>query len=86
MGMSLPSRIMFGNVPNKPKNGKLQAALPLFGSFTAAGAIAGLIHAVTIHLGYWNGGWGGKAGLCAFAGVWAYRGMGNIVEVAMQKK
>jgi hypothetical protein len=86
VGMSLPSRLMYGNAPGKPKPSKLQSALPLFGSFTAAGAIAGLIHAVTIHSGYWSGGWGGKAGLCAFAGCWAYRGIGNAVEFVKQKK
>jgi hypothetical protein len=85
VGMSLPSRLMHGNAPGKPKPGKLQNALPLFGSFAAAGAIAGLIHAVTIHSGYWNGGWGGKAGLCAFAGCWVYRGIGNAIEIAKQK-
>jgi len=86
VGMSLPSRLMYGNAPGKPKPSKLQSALPLFGSFTAAGAIAGLIHAVTIHSGYWSGGWGGKSGLCAFAGCWAYRGIGNAVEFVKQKK
>ena len=85
VGMSLPSRLMYGNAPGKPKPGKLQSALPLFGSFAAAGAIAGLIHAITIHNGYWNGGWGGKAGLCAFAGCWILRGLGNAVEFAKQK-
>ena len=85
VGMSLPSRLMYGNAPGKPKPGKLQNAMPLFGSFAAAGGLAGLIHAVTIHSGYWNGGWGGKAGLCAFAGCWVYRGIGNAVESLKQK-
>jgi len=85
VGMSAPSRLMHGNAPGKPKPSKLQNAMPLFGSFTAAGAIAGLIHAVTIHSGYWNGGWGGKAGLCAFAGCWVYRGIGNAIDFAKQK-
>jgi len=85
VGMSLPSRLMHGNAPGKPKPGKLQNAMPLFGSFAAAGAIAGLIHAMTIHSGYWNGGWGGKAGLCAFAGCWVYRGIGNAIDIAKQK-
>jgi hypothetical protein len=80
VGMSLPSRLMHGNAPGKPKLGKTQSALSLFGSFTAAGAIAGLVHALTIHSGYWPRGWGGKAGLCAFAGCWAYRGLGNLTQ------
>jgi hypothetical protein len=43
--------------------------------------LAGMIHGMTIHWGYWNGGWGGKAGLCAFAGCWLYRGFGNVYEI-----
>ncbi len=85
VGMSLPSRLMYGNAPGKPKPSKLQNAMPLFGSFAGAGAIAGLIHAITIHSGYWNGGWGGKAGLCAFAGCWIYRGIGNGIDIAKRK-
>lgn len=85
VGMSLPSRLMNGNAPGKPKQGEPQSALTLFGSFSAAGAMAGLIHALTIHSGYWNRGWGGKVGLCAFAGCWAYRGFGNMAEFVQQK-
>eukprot|EP00581_Thalassiosira_minuscula_P012949 CAMPEP_0183720354 /NCGR_PEP_ID=MMETSP0737-20130205/12991_1 /TAXON_ID=385413 /ORGANISM="Thalassiosira miniscula, Strain CCMP1093" /LENGTH=561 /DNA_ID=CAMNT_0025950201 /DNA_START=75 /DNA_END=1757 /DNA_ORIENTATION=+ len=70
VGMSLPSRLMYGNTPGRSKAFLTHTALALFGSFAVAGAIAGIIHAVTIHHGYWNGGWGGKAGLCAFAGFW----------------
>ena len=76
VGMSLPSRLMNGNAPNGGNNDRT-SALALFTSFAGAGAIAGLIHAMTIHAGYWNGGWGGKAGLCAFAGCWICRGIGN---------
>jgi hypothetical protein len=85
VGMSLPSRLMNGNAPGKPKQGKPQSALALLGSFSAAGAMAGLIHALTIHSGYWNRGWGGKVGLCAFAGCWAFRGFGNMAEFVQQK-
>ena len=86
VGMSLPSRLINGNAPGRPKLGKPQSALSLFGSFTAAGAIAGLIHAFTIHSGYFIRGWGSKVGLCAFAGSWAYRGFGNLAEFVNQRQ
>ena len=82
VGMSLPSRLMYGNAPGKSKIAKPQTLIGLLASFGAAGAIAGLIHGVTIHWGYWNGGWGGKAGLCAFAAVWMYRSAHNAYEMA----
>jgi hypothetical protein len=75
VGMSLPSQLIHGNAPGKPRT-----AVTLFSSFAGAGAIAGLIHAATIHSGYWDGGWGGKAGLCAFAGCWIFRGFGNVTQ------
>ncbi|KAL3756768.1 hypothetical protein ACHAWU_003518 [Discostella pseudostelligera] len=86
VGMSLPSRLMHGNAPGQVKANQPQTALSLLASFAGAGAIAGLIHAITIHNGYWNGGWGGKAGLCAFAGCWAYRGLGNIYQFIQKRK
>jgi hypothetical protein len=86
VGMSLPSRLINGNTPGKPRLAKPQSALSLFGSFTAAGAIAGLVHAFTIHSGYFNRGWGGKVGVCAFAGTWAYRGFGNMAEYVNQRQ
>ncbi|KAL3810088.1 hypothetical protein ACHAXA_003061 [Cyclostephanos tholiformis] len=90
VGMSLPSRLMHGNIASAGKDAtsviRPQTPLSLFGSFAGAGAMAGLFHALTIRHGYWNGGWGGKAGLCAFAGCWAYRGFGNAVDFLRNKK
>ncbi|KAL7497923.1 hypothetical protein ACHAWT_009432 [Skeletonema menzelii] len=86
VGMSLPSRLINGNTPGIRRQGKPQSALSLVGSFSAAGAMAGLVHAFTIHSGYFNRGWGGKVGLCAFAGTWAYRGFGNIAEFVNQRQ
>ena len=85
VGMALPSRLMHGNAPKRPTAAQSQTALALFTSFAGAGAIAGLIHAFTIHSGYWNGGWGGKAGLCAFAGCWVYRGIASTLQFATQR-
>ena len=86
VGMSLPSRLTNGNAPGRQTLGKSLSAVSLIGSFSAAGALAGLIHAFTIHSGYFNRGWGGKVGFCAFAGTWAYRGIGNMAEFMNQKK
>ena len=77
VGMSLPSRLIDGNLS---RDRIRQSATSLISSFAGAGAIAGLLHAVTMHRGYWNGGWGGKAGLCALAGCWMYRGLDNIIR------
>lgn len=85
VGMALPSRLMYGNAPGRAKVGQPQTPVKLFMSFAGAGAIAGLIHAITIHNGLWGGGWGGKAGLCAFAGCWVYRGLGNTLDFLQRK-
>ncbi|KAL7539260.1 hypothetical protein ACHAWF_006357, partial [Thalassiosira exigua] len=84
VGMSLPSRLLYGDAPGNAKSGRPQTALSLFAAFGGAGAFAGLIHATTVHYGYWNGGWGGKVGLCAFAGCWAYRGISDVVQSFQQ--
>ena len=75
VGMSFPSRLIEGHLSRIRQN-----AGAVVGSFAGAGALAGLIHAMATHYGYWNGGWGGKAGLCAFAGCWVYRGLDNILR------
>jgi curved DNA-binding protein CbpA len=81
VGMSLPSRLIHGNSsPGQQREQQQQTPLSLFGSFAGAGALAGVFHALTIRHGYWNGGWGGKAGLCAFVGCWTYRGLANTVQ------
>ncbi|KAK1749021.1 hypothetical protein QTG54_000960 [Skeletonema marinoi] len=86
VGMSLPSRLTNGNAPGKRRQGKPQSALSLVASFSAAGAMAGLVHAFTIHSGYFKGGWGGKVGLCAFAGTWAFRGAASTAEFMSQRQ
>eukprot|EP00579_Thalassiosira_antarctica_P032941 CAMPEP_0202000412 /NCGR_PEP_ID=MMETSP0905-20130828/6765_1 /ASSEMBLY_ACC=CAM_ASM_000554 /TAXON_ID=420261 /ORGANISM="Thalassiosira antarctica, Strain CCMP982" /LENGTH=981 /DNA_ID=CAMNT_0048556881 /DNA_START=139 /DNA_END=3084 /DNA_ORIENTATION=- len=86
VGMSLPSRLMNGNAPGNARAGQPQTAVSLLASFAGAGAMAGLFHAISIHSGYWNGGWGGKAGLCAFAGCWVYRGFGNVAQFINKRR
>ncbi|KAL7467183.1 hypothetical protein ACHAXS_007436 [Conticribra weissflogii] len=84
VGMSLPSRLMYGSAPGNARSGS-PTPLALTAAFAGAGAIAGLIHGITIHRGYWNGGWGGKAGLCAFAGCWIYRGLASAMDAVKSK-
>jgi hypothetical protein len=47
----------------------------ILASFTVAGALAGLLHGLTLHLGWFTtpAGWGGKAGFFAFQGVALFR-------------
>jgi hypothetical protein len=85
VGMSLPSRLMDGNSHGNARTQKPQTATSLLTSFAAAAAFAGFIHAATIHNGYCNGGWGGKVGLCAFAGCWMYRGFDNMWRLVKER-
>ncbi|KAL9185590.1 hypothetical protein ACHAXT_003367 [Thalassiosira profunda] len=80
VGASQPSRLMDGNAPARPKS-----ATSLVASFAGAGALAGLIHAITIHSGHWKGWGGGKVALCAFAGCWIHRGLGNVVQFVQRR-
>ncbi|CAJ1946107.1 unnamed protein product [Cylindrotheca closterium] len=53
--------------------------------YAVAGALGGLVHALTIPLNWWTGGiWGGKAGTCAFAGVCLFRGLEKMVYTLRQ--
>ena len=86
-GMCLPSRLLTGVVPgDKYKNTadkkerKAPGAKSIVFGYAVAGALGGLIHALTIPLNWWTGGiWGGKAGACAFAGVCLFRGLEKIL-------
>ena len=86
VGMSLPSRLMYGSQPPLPGSDPSDAA-PLtrptsprevLTNFAIAGVLGGLVHGLTLHLGMWTtpvAGWGGKAGFCAFVGVLLHRGL-----------
>eukprot|EP00980_Cylindrotheca_fusiformis_P021716 scaffold8541_cov70-Cylindrotheca_fusiformis.AAC.1 len=79
-GMSLPSRLVKGVVPGKDITRGLPGALEILLCYAVAGALGGLIHAMTIPLKWWTGGiWGGKAGTCAFVGVLIFRFFEKIV-------
>eukprot|EP00980_Cylindrotheca_fusiformis_P011482 scaffold2663_cov73-Cylindrotheca_fusiformis.AAC.4 len=77
-GMSYPSRLIKGIRPGK-KHRRTPDAVSTILWFGVAGALGGLIHAMTLSLGWYTGGWGGKAGTCAFAGVALFRGLENSV-------
>ena len=79
--MSLPSRLMRGVVPgqrprrNPPATAAKTTIGAILASFTLAGALAGLLHGLSLQLGWFTSpaGWGGKAGACAFLGVAFFR-------------
>ena len=78
-GMSLPSRLLKGVIPGRKKRNPPGAVSILFW-YAIAGALGGIVHALTLPLSWWTGGvWGGKAGSCAYAGVLIFRGLEKIV-------
>ena len=80
-GMSLPSRLPGDNYNvAKKQERKAPGAYSIVLWYAVAGALGGLIHALTIPLNWWTGGiWGGKAGSCAFGGVCLFRGLEKLV-------
>ena len=88
VGMSLPSRLVHGNVPSGDARARTPrtTATALLSAFAGAGASAGLWHAAAMHSGYWTGGWGGKVGLCAFAGCWTYRAVDNTLRFVQRRQ
>ena len=79
VGMSAPARLLHGILPSQVlNNGKVVPMITRTGLFTAfaiAGALGGAIHGISIGFGWFNGGWGGKAGLCGFLGCLLYRSL-----------
>lgn len=72
VGMSAPNRLLHGLLPSQGP-GPVTSKLDLLLSFAIAGALGGAIHGASIGLNWFNGGWGGKAGLCGFLGCLAFR-------------
>jgi hypothetical protein len=83
-GMSYPSRLLKGIRPGKQTR-TLPSAVSTVFWFGVAGALGGLVHALTLSLGWWTGGWGGKAGTCAFVGVLLFRALEKSVYVVRQQ-
>mmetsp|Transcript_44299 Transcript_44299/g.106719 ORF Transcript_44299/g.106719 Transcript_44299/m.106719 type:complete len:436 (+) Transcript_44299:152-1459(+) len=72
-GMSYPSRLLKGKGGGTNLKRSDPTALQTLIWFGVAGAFGGLIHALSLTLKLWTGGWGGKAGTCAFAGGCLFR-------------
>ena len=70
-GMSLPSKLM--SLPDSSQQLTITNVISLLLTFGVAGAFGGILHGATIEWRLWSGGWGGKAGFCAFLGCLAYR-------------
>ena len=70
-GMSLPSKLMSMDATSRSFN--ITNVISLLLTFAVAGAFGGIVHGATIDWKLWAGGWGGKAGFCAFLGCMAYR-------------
>jgi hypothetical protein len=83
-GMSYPSRLLKGIRPGKQTR-TLPNAVSTVVWFGVAGALGGLVHALTLSLGWWTGGWGGKAGTCAFTGVMLFRALEKSVYFVRQQ-
>jgi len=81
VGMSLPSRLLYGVVPGSTRSVNVKdkkTTAKLFAAFAGAGALGGYVHALTEYLGWWQGGWGGKAGFCSFVGCLVFRGLAKL--------
>lgn len=76
-GMSLPSKLM--SLTPSSRRLSITNVISLLLTFAVAGAFGGIVHGATIDWKIWTGGWGGKAGLCAFVGCMAYRTISGIL-------
>ena len=74
VGMSAPNRLLHGLLPSQGV-GPVTSKLDLLLSFAIAGALGGAVHGASIGLNWFNGGWGGKAGLCGFLGCLIFRAL-----------
>ncbi|CAJ1968327.1 unnamed protein product [Cylindrotheca closterium] len=72
-GMSYPTRLLKGKGGGTDWKRADPTALQTLFWFGVAGAFGGLIHALTLTMKLWTGGWGGKAGTCAFCGALVFR-------------
>jgi hypothetical protein len=77
-GMSLPSKLMY--LSPSARRLTLNNVLSLLLTFAVAGAMGGIVHGATIDWKLWPGGWGGKAGFCAFLGCTIYRTMLKVYD------
>ncbi len=75
VGMAAPARLMYGLGNSlKEKDGKIK----VWSAFAVAAALGGVVHGATMDWNFWAGGWGGKAGTCAFIGCILFRILATI--------
>jgi hypothetical protein len=84
VGMSLPSRLMHGIMPGKGVPRPV-TVLSILTAFALSGALGGIVHGATINWKMWPGGWGGKAGTCAFIGCLFFRLLSKIIATIRGK-
>mmetsp|Transcript_12395 Transcript_12395/g.18170 ORF Transcript_12395/g.18170 Transcript_12395/m.18170 type:complete len:363 (-) Transcript_12395:19-1107(-) len=84
VGMSLPSRLLQGILPKKGTSPRHFTVASILSAFAAAGALGGLVHGITLDWNMWPGGWGGKAGSCAFVGCLLFRLLSKTISTVRQ--
>jgi len=90
VGMSLPSKLLAGVGAgtrwHPPPAASSRRRVPTPGNvlswllaFCIPGLLGGIVHGATIDWKLWRGGWGGKAGACAFVGCVTYRALAGLL-------
>ena len=88
VGMSLPSRLMYGIIPGRVKEDLAVSSpspMSILVSFAIAGGLGGLVHGCFNEIGLWSGAWGGKAGLFAFFGCFLFRSIAKVGSILVKK-
>ena len=88
VGMSLPSRLLKGIIPNQPSktqssnNPKSISSLALLSVFALAGVLGGIYNVLLTSMGIWAvpPGWGGKAGFTSMLGVLTCRLLSKFIK------
>ena len=88
VGMSLPSRLLKGIIPNQPpktpssNNTKSISSLVLLSVFALAGVLGGMFNVLFTSMGIWAvpPGWGGKAGFTSMLGVLTCRFLSKFIK------
>lgn len=86
VGMALPSKLMsLNSMDLSARKFSLSNVFSLLLSFALSGAIGGIVHGATLDWKLWMGGWGGKAGMCAFIGCLTYRGITSLLRLVVRR-
>ena len=87
VGMSLPSKLMgLSALDLSHRLFTLGNVVSLLLAFALSGALSGIVHGATIDWKLWQGGWGGKAGMCAFVGCMTYRSVTTLLGKLTREK